>query len=233
MFFSFDGRVPRVGSHVFVDESARVIGDVTLADGVTVLPGAVIRADDAPIHVGPGSVVEDCCVLHADRAPWGHPGAAAGAADGGGADDLAEAGGRDGAGDAEDAAEDTCAGVAPAGRRSEQARAAGLVVGARVTIGHAAVVHCARVGDDTLVGMGATLLSGAVIGAGSLIAAGALVSEGRRVPAGSLVMGVPGRVVRQVSPEQRDCIARAARFYREWGETAAARGLREVTPERL
>ncbi len=94
-------------------------------------------------------------------------------------------------------------------------------------------MHCARVGDDTLVGMGATLLSGAVIGAGSLIAAGALISEGRRVPAGSLVMGVPGRVVRQVSPEQRDYIARAARFYRDWGETAAAQGLREVTPERL
>jgi carbonic anhydrase/acetyltransferase-like protein (isoleucine patch superfamily) len=70
-----------------------------------------------------------------------------------------------------------------------------------VVVGHRAVLHGRLVGRDTLVGMGALLLTGCEIGAECIIAAGALVTEKRRIPPRSLVMGVPGRVVRPVSDE--------------------------------
>jgi carbonic anhydrase/acetyltransferase-like protein (isoleucine patch superfamily) len=70
-----------------------------------------------------------------------------------------------------------------------------------VVVGHRAVLHGRSVGRDTLVGMGAMLLTGSQVGPECLIAAGALVTENRRIPPRSLVMGVPGRVVREVSDE--------------------------------
>ncbi len=72
-----------------------------------------------------------------------------------------------------------------------------------VGIGHRAVVHCTRVGRGSLIGIGSIVLDGAVIGAGSLIAAGALVTPGAEIPPGSVVVGLPGRVVRQVTDEDR------------------------------
>ena len=69
-----------------------------------------------------------------------------------------------------------------------------VTVGRGTSVGHGAVVHGCTVGDGCLIGMHATILNGAVIGDGSLIAAGALVPENMQVPAGSLVIGVPGKV---------------------------------------
>jgi carbonic anhydrase/acetyltransferase-like protein (isoleucine patch superfamily) len=71
-----------------------------------------------------------------------------------------------------------------------------------VVLGHAVVAHCRRIGRDSLVGIGARVLSGADIGAECLIAAGAVVTEGRRIPPRSVVMGVPGRVVREITAEE-------------------------------
>ena len=71
-------------------------------------------------------------------------------------------------------------------------------IGQRVTIGHRAIVHGATVEDDCLIGMGAIILNRAVIGTGSVIGAGALVSEGAVIPPRSIVLGVPGRVVKPV-----------------------------------
>jgi carbonic anhydrase/acetyltransferase-like protein (isoleucine patch superfamily) len=71
-----------------------------------------------------------------------------------------------------------------------------------VVVGHRAVIHCRHVGRDTLVGMGALLLSGCEIGPECLIAAGTVVAENRRIPPRSVVMGVPGRVVREVTDEE-------------------------------
>ena len=71
-----------------------------------------------------------------------------------------------------------------------------------VVVGHAAVLHGARVGAHTLVGIGAKLLSGSVIGPECVIAAGAVVPPGMTVPARSVVMGVPGKVVRPATPEE-------------------------------
>lgn len=86
-------------------------------------------------------------------------------------------------------------------------------IGARVAIGHRAIVHGATVEDDVLVGMGAILLNGCRIGRGSLVAAGALVREGTRIPPNSLVVGLPGRVVRETTGKERERIARTVQAY--------------------
>lgn len=69
-------------------------------------------------------------------------------------------------------------------------------IGEDCTIGHRAILHGCTIGDGALVGMGATILNGAVIGPGALIGAGSLVAEGKEIPAGALVLGAPGKVVR-------------------------------------
>lgn len=89
-----------------------------------------------------------------------------------------------------------------------------VVLGAGVTIGHRVVLHGCRVEDDVLVGMGAVVMDGARIGRGSLVAAGALVPEGMVVPPGSLVAGVPGRVRRETTEEERQAIIANAETYR-------------------
>lgn len=76
------------------------------------------------------------------------------------------------------------------------------VIGNEVTIGHSAVVHGTTIEDRCLIGMGAILLNGSRIGTGSIVAAGAVVPEGMIVPPGSMVMGVPGRVRRPLTPEE-------------------------------
>lgn len=88
-------------------------------------------------------------------------------------------------------------------------------IGKRVTIGHAAVVHGATVEDGVLIGIGAVVLNRARIGERSIIAAGTLVTEGTEVPPGSLVMGVPGKIVRQVNEDEIARIENGATTYIE------------------
>lgn len=88
-----------------------------------------------------------------------------------------------------------------------------VTVGERVSVGHNAVLHGCTVEDDVLVGMGSTVLNGAHIGAGSLIAAQALVPQGMRVPPGSLVAGVPAKVRRELTDEEREGIKLNAAVY--------------------
>lgn len=76
-------------------------------------------------------------------------------------------------------------------------------IGPGVGIGHRAVIHGCTVEEDCLIGMGATILSGATVGRGSVVAADALVTEGTEIPPGSLVVGTPGEVVRDVDEELR------------------------------
>ena len=89
------------------------------------------------------------------------------------------------------------------------------VLGDRVTVGHAAIVHGATVEEDCMIGMRAVVMNGAIIGKGSLIAVGAVVTEGTKVPPGSVVMGVPGKVRRETTEADRDRITRAALHYVE------------------
>jgi carbonic anhydrase/acetyltransferase-like protein (isoleucine patch superfamily) len=90
-----------------------------------------------------------------------------------------------------------------------------LIIGSRVSVGHGAIIHGCTIGDDCLIGMGATVMNGAVIGAGSLIAAGALVLEYTSVPAGSLVVGSPAKAVRTLTPEEQLGLVENARAYAE------------------
>lgn len=77
-----------------------------------------------------------------------------------------------------------------------------VIVGKLVTVGHRAVLHACTVEDECLIGMGATILDGAVIGKGSIIGSHALVTKGAQIPPGSLVMGMPAKVVRALRPEE-------------------------------
>lgn len=86
-------------------------------------------------------------------------------------------------------------------------------IGKRVGIGHRAIVHGAFVEDDVLIAMGAILLNGVRVGSGSIIGAGAVVREGLHVPPNSLVLGVPGRIVRETTMQERDRIARTVENY--------------------
>jgi len=90
-----------------------------------------------------------------------------------------------------------------------------------VVVGHRAVLHGRRVGRDTLVGMGALLLSGCEIGEECLIAAGTLITEKRRIPPRSVVMGVPGRVVREITAEELARTQRIAAGYLELAQRYA------------
>jgi carbonic anhydrase/acetyltransferase-like protein (isoleucine patch superfamily) len=91
-----------------------------------------------------------------------------------------------------------------------------------VVVGHRAILHGRRIGANTLVGMGATLLSGSDIGADCLIAAGTLIPEGRRIPARSVVMGVPGKIVRAVTDEDLERTRRISAHYLEMAQKYAA-----------
>ena len=88
-----------------------------------------------------------------------------------------------------------------------------LTVGAGCTIGHSAIIHGCTIGDNVLIGMGATVMNGASIGNNCLIAAGALIPEGRTVPPGSLVIGVPGKPVRQLTAEEIEANRASAIHY--------------------
>ena len=142
----------------WVAPSATLVGAVRLAAEVSVWYGSVLRADNDSITIGPGSNVQDCCVMHTDP---GLP----------------------------------------------------VTVGARVTVGHRAVLHGCTVEDDVLIGMGAMVLNGALVGAGSLVAAGSVVLEGTQVPPGSLVAGLPAKVRRPLTTQEREGVIRNAADY--------------------
>ncbi|MEL6168507.1 MAG: gamma carbonic anhydrase family protein [Pseudomonadota bacterium] len=88
-----------------------------------------------------------------------------------------------------------------------------LFIGHDCTIGHKAMLHGCTIGDETLIGMGATILNGARIGRNCLIGACALVTEGKEIPDGSLVMGAPGKVVRNLDEAAIDGLRASARHY--------------------
>ncbi len=90
-----------------------------------------------------------------------------------------------------------------------------LTIGANCTIGHKAMLHGCTIGEGTLVGMGATVLNGARIGRFCLIGAGALVTEGKEIPDFSLVMGAPGKVVRDLGDDTRQKLLASAEHYRQ------------------
>lgn len=102
-----------------------------------------------------------------------------------------------------------------------------LTIGKGCTIGHKAMLHGCTIGDNSLVGMNATVLNGAVIGRNCLIGAGALITEGKMIPDNSLVIGSPGKVARELGPEAEAMLAASARHYIENARRFAS-GLQRV-----
>lgn len=102
-----------------------------------------------------------------------------------------------------------------------------LTIGARVTIGHKAILHGCTVADDCLIGMGARILNGAKIEPECIVGAGALITEGKRFERGSLIVGAPARVVREVTDEEKQLLRESAAHYAEKAQRYAAE-LREV-----
>ncbi len=102
-----------------------------------------------------------------------------------------------------------------------------LVIGERVTVGHQVMLHGCTIGDESLIGIGAVVLNGARIGKNCLVGAGSLVTEGKEFPDGSMILGSPARVVRQLTPEQIEGLRTSARHYMENARRFKA-GLRQL-----
>lgn len=154
MIYKLNGKVPKVSGKVgFIAASADIIGDVSLAEGVSIWFNAVLRGDMDEILIGENSNIQDCAVVHTDK---GY----------------------------------SCQ------------------VGNAVTVGHGAVLHGCTIGDNCLVGMNAVILNGAEIGDNCLIGANSLVSQGAKIPSGSLVIGSPAKVVKELKPSMIEAIKR-------------------------
>lgn len=97
-----------------------------------------------------------------------------------------------------------------------------LTIGARVTVGHQAILHGCTIADDCLIGMGARILNGATIETECIVGAGALVTEGKRFERGSLIVGTPARVVRELTDEERQMLRVSAAHYAEKAQRYAA-----------
>jgi carbonic anhydrase/acetyltransferase-like protein (isoleucine patch superfamily) len=93
-----------------------------------------------------------------------------------------------------------------------------LTIGSSVTVGHMAMLHGCTIGDNTLIGIGATVLNKSVVGKNCVIGAHALIPEGKTIPDGSLVVGAPGKVVKQLNDEQIDGLKAGAKHYVENSE---------------
>jgi carbonic anhydrase/acetyltransferase-like protein (isoleucine patch superfamily) len=146
------------GKRTFVAPNAMILGNVTLGDDTTILFGAVLRADVAPITIGNRSNVQDNAIVHGSD---GYP----------------------------------------------------VTIGNNVSIGHGAIIHGCTIEDNCIIGMGAIVLNGAVINEGSLIAAGALVSERKIIPPNSLVTGIPGKIVRELTTKEGEENLKNAEVY--------------------
>ncbi|MES1178893.1 MAG: gamma carbonic anhydrase family protein [Myxococcales bacterium] len=140
----FKGIAPKIADGVFIADTARVIGDVDIAEGASIWFGSVLRGDVGAIRIGARSNIQDLSMLHMSL------------------------------------------GIS------------NTVIGEDVTVGHRVVIHGATIGHGALIGMGAILLDNCEIGAESLIAAGAVVTAGTKVPPRTLVLGQPGKVVREL-----------------------------------
>ena len=102
-----------------------------------------------------------------------------------------------------------------------------LTVGKHVTVGHQVMLHGCTIGDESLIGIGAVVLNGAVIGKNCLVGARALVTEGKTFPDGSMILGSPAKVVRQLSPEEIEGLRRSARHYVD-NAKRFAKGLKRI-----
>ena len=159
MIYPYEGKYPEIHPSVFMTEDVIIVGDVHIAEDVSIWFGTVIRGDVNRVTIGARSNVQDNCTLH------------------------------------------------------ETWKKYPLAIGEDVTIGHGAILHGCALEDGCLIGMGAKVLDRAVVGTESIVAAGAVVREGFEVPPGSLVAGVPAKVIRTLGEEERAGLRQSAVNY--------------------
>lgn len=143
---------------VWIAQGAIVVGDVHLAEDVSIWFNTVIRGDTETICIGTGTNIQDLCMIHADP---GFP----------------------------------------------------VEIGTNCTVGHRAIVHGAKIGQSTLIGMGAILLNGVEVGEESIVGAGALLTQGKIFPPRSLILGSPAKAVRQLTEDDLTMIRASATHY--------------------
>ena len=102
-----------------------------------------------------------------------------------------------------------------------------LTIGENVTVGHQVMLHGCTIGDGSLIGIGAVVLNGAKIGKGCIVGAGSLVTEGKTFPDGSMILGSPAKVVRELSQTQQDALRMSAVHYIE-NAKRFQRGLKKI-----
>jgi carbonic anhydrase/acetyltransferase-like protein (isoleucine patch superfamily) len=151
-------RQPQLAPSVWIAPTATIIGDVRLAENVSIWWNAVLRGDNDTITIGANTNIQDGSILHTDE---GMP----------------------------------------------------MTLGRDITVGHLVMLHGCSIGDGTLVGIKSVILNGAVIGKHCLIGANTLIPEGKIIPDRSVVMGSPGKVIRELSDEQLARFARNATHY--------------------
>lgn len=159
-------RLPSIGQRVYLDPAAIVIGDVELADDVSIWPGCVLRGDVNFIRVGARTNVQDGTIVHVTHdGPFTRPGGYP------------------------------------------------TLIGADVTIGHAAVIHACTIEDAVLIGMNATVLDGAVVKKHGFVAAGAVIAPGKIVGERELWAGNPARLLRKLSDRDVEQLHYSALHY--------------------
>lgn len=156
--YTLGDKRPAIAPSAWIAPDATVIGDVRLADNVSIWWNAVLRGDNDPIAIGENTNIQDGSVLHTDE---GVP----------------------------------------------------MTLGRDITVGHMVMLHGCTVGDGSLIGIKSVILNRAVIGRNCLIGANTLIPEGKVIPDRSLVMGSPGKVVRELTDEEVARLLGAARHY--------------------
>jgi len=146
--YEFEGRVPSIASNTYVDEDAKVLGEVKIGEQCFIGAGARIRGDYGTIMIGDKTSIQENCVIHARI-------------------------------------NETCS------------------VGSHVQIGHGALLHNCTVKDYAVVGVGAVVSDYATVGVWSIVAEGAVVASNQSVPDGKVAVGIPARVIRDVSDSDK------------------------------
>ena len=163
MIYKLGDKEPKINGKVYIAESADVIGDVELSDGVNIWFGAVLRGDIEKIIIGKNSNIQDNVTVHTDL------------------------------------------GIA-------------CVLGENVTVGHNVIIHSCSVGDNTIVGMGSTVLNRTKIGKNCMIGANSLVTHSIPTEDGVLILGSPAKIVRKLSEEEKKHLKDNADHYVENGK---------------
>lgn len=163
MIYKLGDKEPKINGKVYIAESADVIGDVELSDGVNIWFGAVLRGDIEKIIIGKNSNIQDNVTVHTDL---GIP----------------------------------------------------CVIGENVTVGHNVIIHSCSVGDNTIVGMGSTVLNRTKIGKNCMVGANSLVTHSIPTEDGVLILGSPAKIVRKLSEEEIKHLKDNADHYVENGK---------------